>query len=86
MAAWLKNNVSTVCWWIGLIAGSAIVLVITRGSQFQQLGIGLLISAISLFVIMALFEALWYLADRQFNFQNNDSAPGRPPGSRPGRR
>ena len=86
MTAWLKNNSSTVWWWVGLIVGAAIVFVIGRGTQFQQLGIGLLISAISLFIIMALFELLWHAVDRQFNFQGNDNAPGNPPSSRHGRR
>ena len=59
MTDWLKSNASTIGAWAALIAASLIIFWATRGTQFRQLGIGLLTASVSLLVAMAVFEAIW---------------------------
>jgi hypothetical protein len=64
MTRWLKNNASIVWSWAALIAAAAIVLAVSRGTQFAQLGIGLLTAALALLVAMGVFEVVWQAAMR----------------------
>jgi hypothetical protein len=59
MTSWLKTNASLIWSWAGLIAAAAIIFGVTRGTQFAELGIALLTSAITLLVAVAVFEAIW---------------------------
>lgn len=74
MNSWVKDNASVVWSWAGLIAGAAIVFGITRGTHFAQLGIGLLASAITLLVAVAVFEAIWQIVV-SFTGPKNDRPP-----------
>ena len=60
-----KDNASIVWSWAALIAVAAIVFAVSRGTQFAQLGIGLLTAALALLVAMALFEVIWQAAMRR---------------------
>jgi hypothetical protein len=73
MASWFKNNASIVWSWAALIAAAAIIFGATRGTQFAQLGIGLLTAAIALLVAVAIFEAIW-----QIVVKRPDSTSGKP--------
>jgi hypothetical protein len=50
---------STVASFAALICGAMIFLWISRGTQFHQLAIGTAMSAITLSVMLALFELRW---------------------------
>jgi hypothetical protein len=73
MTSWLKENASLIWSWAGLIAATAIIFGVTRGTQFAQLGIGLLTAAITLLVAVAVFEAIWQFA-ASWSGPSNDKA------------
>lgn len=66
---WLRNNSSTVWSWAALIAGALIVFALTWGTQYRQLGIALLAAAVTLLVLMAVFEAIWHVAVKMLEGQ-----------------
>jgi hypothetical protein len=58
-----------------LIGGAIIFFWISRGTQFHQLAIGILLSAITLTLALALFELCWRVgisAARFFGLENSD--------------
>lgn len=77
MTAWLRNNSSVVWSWAVLIVAAAIIFGVTRGSQFGQLGIGLLTGAIALLVVMAIFEMIWQTATGWGGSTDDKQAPER---------
>jgi len=79
MTDWFKNNASIVWSWAALIAASAIVFAISRGTQFAQFGIGLLTAALALLVAMALFEVIWQAAMRRLASAEDKPAAESPP-------
>jgi divalent metal cation (Fe/Co/Zn/Cd) transporter len=74
-----QYNTSVIWSWTALIGIAAIVCAVTRGTSFQQLGIGLLTAAIALLVAVAVFEAIWRsaakLLDRPASREAPKSAP-----------
>jgi hypothetical protein len=78
MTGWFRNNSSVVWSWVALIAAAAIAFGATRGTHFGQLGIGLLIAAISLLVCMAVFELIWQAAVGWFDSTNGKPATSSP--------
>ncbi len=74
MTAWFKENSSTVGLWVALIAATAIIFAVSRGSSYQQLGLGLFGSTVTLLVILALFEAIWQIAARSLNFLDHGAS------------
>lgn len=48
-------------WWFASIVLAILALFAARGTTFQQPVIGILATAISLFVLLTVFEALWLL-------------------------
>jgi hypothetical protein len=50
---------STIASFAALICGATIFLWINRGTQFHQLAIGIMMSAITLTLALALFELCW---------------------------
>ena len=62
MNAWIKSNRSTILLWALLTVGSLIVFALTRGTNYQQLGMALLTATVALLVAMGVFEALWQMA------------------------
>jgi len=59
MAPRLREYRSTVASFAALICGAMIFLWISRGTQFHQLAIGIMMSAITLTLALALFELCW---------------------------
>ena len=59
MAPRLREYRSTVASFAALICGAVIFLWISRGTQFHQLAIGIMLSAITLTLALALFELCW---------------------------
>ena len=77
MTGWLRDNSSVVWSWAALIVAAAIVFGATRGTQFAQLGVGLLTGAIALLVSMAIFEMIWQAAARWLEPAEEKPAPER---------
>lgn len=75
MPNWFKNNKSIVWSWAALIGIAAIVFAASRGTGFQQFGIGLLTAAIALLVAVAVFEGIWQSATRRPASAGTKEAP-----------
>jgi hypothetical protein len=75
MTNWFKNNASIIWSWTALIGIAAIICAASRGTSFQQLGIGLLTASIALLVAVAVFEAIWQGATRGLDSRGNKEAP-----------
>jgi divalent metal cation (Fe/Co/Zn/Cd) transporter len=75
MTNWFKNNTSLVWSWIAVIGIAAIVCAATHGTRFQQLGIGLLASAIALLIVVAVFEAIWQGVAKLLDGPDSKQAP-----------
>jgi hypothetical protein len=71
---WFKNNMPIVWWWVALIAVSLIVFAASRGTEFAQLGIGLLSASLALLVAMAIFEVIWQLAAKSLGPSDGEDA------------
>ncbi len=67
MAAWLEIDRSNLWSLAALIAASILIFVASRGTSFQQFGIGLLTASVSLVVVMAAFEAIWQVVASRLN-------------------
>ncbi len=67
MAAWLEIDRSNLWPLAVLIASSILIFVASRGTSFQQFGIGLLTASVSLVVVMAAFEAIWQVVASRLN-------------------
>lgn len=59
MAPRLHEHRSTFASFAALIGGAVIFLWISQGTQFHQLAIGIMMSAITLTLALALFELCW---------------------------
>jgi hypothetical protein len=55
----LREYRSSVASFVVLIAGAVIFLGVSRGTQFHQLAIGIVLSAVTLMVGLALVELCW---------------------------
>jgi uncharacterized membrane-anchored protein len=86
MTARLRDNLSTLVLWVVLVAGTAILFAVSRGTPYQQFGVGLFSSAVALLVILGLFEAIWQLASRSLNLLDDDVSRKDNPNSRHRRR
>lgn len=59
----LKDNlVSSIIGWAALIAAAWIFLLVSLGSQYHQLAIGLVVSSMVIPALMLVFETLWWIA------------------------
>ena len=47
--------------WACLIVASLIAFWLTEGTQYHQLAVGIMMSASTLFILMAIFECIWRL-------------------------
>ena len=57
----IRNNSGTILSWACLIIASLIAFWLTDGTQYHQLAAGILMSSLTLFILIALFESLWWL-------------------------
>jgi hypothetical protein len=67
MTGWLKRNSSNICSLAALIAASIVVFVASRGTEFQQFGIGLVSASVALFLIIGVFEVIWQIVTSWFD-------------------
>ena len=72
MAPRLRRHRSNIVSFAALIGGAGIVLWISHGTQFHQLAIGIMMSAITLSLALALFEVCWHLVVTFFGSENED--------------
>jgi hypothetical protein len=66
MPSWLDRNSSNIWSWAALMTASIITFAASRGTEFQQFGVGLLSASLGLLVLMAMFEAIWQTGARWF--------------------
>jgi hypothetical protein len=59
MQKWLKENHAP--GWAALISFALIAFWISADTSFHQLAIGVLAAAVTLLVVMLVFEALWWI-------------------------
>jgi len=64
MQKWLKENHAPA--WAALIAFALIAYWISAGTPYHQLAIGVLAAAVTLLVVMLVFETLWRIAAAAF--------------------
>ncbi len=79
MADWFKSNMSVVWSWVALIATAAIIFAVSRGTGFDQLGIGLLTSSLALLVAMGVFELIWQFAVGRIESAGDKNKPSSAP-------
>jgi len=75
MTDWFTENTSIVWSWAALIVVAAIIFGVGRGTQYQQLGVGLLTASIALLVCMAVFEAIWQAVVKWLATDNGKETP-----------
>ena len=84
MREWLKQNSSAVWSWAALIVGSMVIFLASRGTSFQQFGVGLLVASICLLALITIFEVIWQTAARWLGRWSETNASQNTPGSRHG--
>lgn len=65
IAGWIKDEARVLCGWLAAICTALVGFWLSEGTHYHQLAVGLLASAVSFFVALALFEALWRTVDNQ---------------------
>jgi hypothetical protein len=71
----IREYRSTIASFAALICGALVFLWISRGTQFHQLAIGIVLSSVTLALALALFELFWrvaLLAARFFGLDNRN--------------
>jgi hypothetical protein len=71
MQKWLKENHAPA--WAALIAFALIAFWISAGTAYHQLAIGVLAAAVTLLVVMLVFEALWWIGVAAFGSPGGNS-------------
>jgi hypothetical protein len=64
MRHWLKENIGTVAWCGALIIAALIFFLISQGSPYRQLAIGIFVSSVALPTALLAFEVLWWIGAR----------------------
>jgi uncharacterized membrane protein len=73
---------SSVWSWTALIAAALITFWATRGTQYHQLALGILLSSVALLVLLSLVELVWQAFEAMFGSGQSDSADRREPRER----
>jgi hypothetical protein len=63
----LRLDPQTIWSWAALIAAALIIFWMTRGAQYHQFALGILLSSMILLVALLLFEVLWRLLEAIFD-------------------
>lgn len=63
---------ATVWSWAALIAAALIAFLVTRATQYRQLGVGILLSSATLLGLLLLFELLWQLVHAALGLDQSD--------------
>jgi hypothetical protein len=61
LSALIRDNFRVASAWVCLTIASLVAFWATEGTEFHQLAAGLLMSSSTLFILIALFECLWWL-------------------------
>jgi hypothetical protein len=85
MHEWLKRNSSEVRSWAALMASSMGIFLVTRGTSFQQFGVGLLAASVCLLLSIMLFEIFWRAIVRWLDHWRKARTARHSPGARGGR-
>jgi hypothetical protein len=78
MTNWLRRNSSNVWSSAALLVASVIIFAATRGTGFQQFGIGLLTASVALIVLLSLFEAIWEVSAKWLGILDEDERSANP--------
>jgi hypothetical protein len=70
----LQQNYIIICSWMTLIAALAVGTLLARGTQIQQLAIGLLCASVALALALAIFETIRWGATHNHD-EEYDSLP-----------
>jgi hypothetical protein len=60
----LADEAAALCWWGLLIAGALIGYRVSEGTSYHQLAVGILMSSLILFALLAVFECIWSAINR----------------------
>ena len=69
----VKIDPSTAWSWAGLIAATLIVFWATRGTEYHQLALGILLSAVTLLILLSLVEVVWQALEATFGSGQSDA-------------
>jgi hypothetical protein len=64
---------STVWSWAGLIAAALIAFWATRGTEYHQLALGILLSSVTLLVLLSLVELVWQALEAMLGRGQSDA-------------
>lgn len=64
---------STACSWAALIAAALIAFRATRGTEYHQLALGILLSAVTLVILLSLVEVMWRALEATFGSGQSDA-------------
>jgi len=74
MAGRFKGNSSNIWSLAAFLAASIIVFVASRGTEFQQFGIGLVTASVALFLIMGIFGAISQIVTSWFDSLDEENS------------
>jgi hypothetical protein len=72
MQKWLKENHAPA--WAALIAFALFAYWLTANTAYHQLAIGVLAAAVTLLVVMLVFETIWWVAVSLLGSSGGDSS------------
>lgn len=70
----LRIDPQTAWSWAAAIVAALVVFLASRGTQYHQLTLGVLLSSVTLLVALSLFEVLWRLFEVFFDADQSDAA------------
>jgi hypothetical protein len=65
---------STAWSWAALIAAALIAFRATQGTEYHQLALGIVLSAVTLLLLLSLVEAIWQALEARFGSGRSDVA------------
>jgi uncharacterized membrane protein len=68
-----KIDPSTAWSWAALIAAALIAFWTTRGTEYHQLALGILLSSVALLILLSLVEVVWRALEATFGSGQSDA-------------
>jgi uncharacterized membrane protein len=68
-----KIDPSTAWLWATLIAAALIAFWATRGTEYHQLALGILLSSVALLILLSLVEVIWRALEAMFGSGQSDA-------------
>lgn len=75
---WLKFDPSIVAWSVASVGLASITFWLSRGTEYYQLAVGILASAVVLSLALLLFETLWWIVGKLLDVEVVEES-GHPP-------